>query len=133
MVESSFASNQTATSISGSKFILPFEPYERYGYCHIFEGHMADANGTKNRIVRTNKNQFVYAYSPEKTMKIAMEVINNTSSILRNEGNGRFHKEIYSPTDGQVVRVAYNRTDNFAGGKFIGHNYVIVSMFPIFD
>lgn len=123
-------SNQTAMSKTGSKIILPFVPYEKYGYCHMFRDHMEKSNGTlKNKI--GSKTQFKYAYGSEKTMKIAMEVI-NLQINKEPDGVDRYTKEIKSPTEGQVVKVVLNRTYNFAGGVYSGHDYVIVSMYTVF-
>ncbi len=121
--------NKTATSKSGSTIILPAVSGVKYGYCHIYNDHMKRANGKLNYKIGT-KSQFQYAYYPDKAMAIALEVINLQNTLI-SEGDGRYRKEIYSPLAGMKIRVSFNLTSNFDGGKYTKYKFVIVSMYPI--
>lgn len=121
--------NQTATSKSGSTFILPTGKFKRFGYCHTYTGHMARSNGSIGHAIGP-KTQLKYAYTPAKTMKIAMEVINSQNTLVP-DGGGYYYKQIYSPTDGQVVKVVFHTTPDFEGGAFSKYKYVIITMYPV--
>lgn len=126
---SSLFVDKTATSKSGSKIIMPAVSAAKYGYCHLYKDHMKRSNGKLSNVIGT-KTQFKYAYYPDKTMKIALEVINLQNTLI-DQGNGRYRKEVYSPLAGQKVRVVFNSTSDFAGGKYSKYKFVIVTMYPI--
>lgn len=128
---SSNFTSQVRTSKSGSSIILHHGQFKNYGYCHVYSGHMKLADNTKNNVEYIGgkyKSQFQYASFPSKAMTIAMEVINTDKSL---EGTGtRRTKEIYSPTEGQRVKVVLHQGSDFSG--FSSYDWVIISMYPVF-
>jgi len=82
--------------------VLSASPMDyNYGYCHIYEDHMAGADGGLETKIGT-KSQFQWAMYPDKTLSIIMEVVNKDDSAVF-QGNGRYYKQAYSTIADQWV------------------------------
>lgn len=126
--------DQTGKSAKGSKIVLPVEKFSKYGYCHIFDDHMKNANTRKKHEVKMGnewKSQFQYAHFPNEAMETAMEVINGTDELNKDPNNpNRFTKTFFSYNEGQRVRVVLQRGSTWGG--YNNYDWVLVSMFPVF-
>lgn len=126
--------DQTATSAKGSKIVMPVAKYKSYGYCHIYDYHMKNANTKKKHEVQIGgfwKSQFQYAHFPDTAMDIAMEVIDGTDEIVSDPDNpNRYIKTFFSYKEGQRVRVALQRGNTWGG--YNNYDWVLVSMYPVF-
>lgn len=125
---------QIARSKAGSRVVLPTIAKPQYGYCHIYKYHMSQANYKQGHTVTIGgerKSQFMYAHASNKAMDIAMEVINSTPNLnCKKPRKVRCTKEGYSKTAGVNSRVVIHRGSDWGG--YNQHDFVIISLFPVF-
>ncbi|MGE7840149.1 hypothetical protein ACQKNX_05090 [Lysinibacillus sp. NPDC093712] len=126
---SSAVTSEIRSSSQGSRVVMPaVNPYYNYGYCHIFERHMANANGTK-KYDKNGASQFMYARFSASTMDVIMEAINGTTNLVT-EQDGKYSKTAWSKTEQQNVKVILRRGSDMTG--YSAYDWVVITAYPYF-
>ncbi|WP_052126151.1 hypothetical protein [Ureibacillus massiliensis] len=121
-------------SNAGERIVLAFLPFDNYGYCHIYNRHMKESDGTKKKKgthYSDKPSQFMYASFPDRTMDIVMEVVNGQDGWDK-EVRDNWSKLKWSKTEQQNVKVIAKRGSKMAGTSFKSTDWVIISAYPFF-